>query len=75
MMTTNPITILHIDPEFKVNYFIIRKGASIRSSLSLEQTVELLESQEIDLILSEPHSQVILKPLDHSEETKTVRTN
>jgi len=74
-MTTSPITILHIDPEFKVNYFILRKGASIRSSLSLEQTVELLKSQEIDLILSEPHNQVILKPQDYLGEPNPKRAH
>jgi hypothetical protein len=63
----NQIRILHIDSEYKVTYFILRNGASIHSLVSLEQTVELLKTQEFDLILSEPHNQAILKPQSFPE--------
>lgn len=57
-----PIKILHIDSNFKVNYFIKRSGSIIRSPIPLEQAVKLLKDEEFDLILSEPHNKAILKP-------------
>jgi hypothetical protein len=35
-----PVKILHIDPDFKVTYFIFRSGASIHSSVPLQQAIE-----------------------------------
>ena len=58
----NQIKILHIDPDYKIEYFIIRQGASIHSSVTLEQALELLKNVEFDLILSEPHNKAILTP-------------
>ncbi len=57
-----PIKILHIDPDFKVTYFIKHPGSTIRSSVPLEQTIQLLKTEEFDLILSEPHNKAFLKP-------------
>ena len=57
-----PIKILHIDPDFKVTYFIKHPGAIIRSSVPLNQAIQLLKTEEFDLILSEPHNKAILKP-------------
>jgi hypothetical protein len=57
-----PIKILHIDPDFVVNYFIIRSKAFIRSAVSLEKAVKLLATEKFDLILSEPHNRAILTP-------------
>jgi DNA-binding NarL/FixJ family response regulator len=56
------IKILHIDPDFEVNYFIKKTGSIIRSSISLEQALNLIKNEEFDLIISEPHNKVILKP-------------
>lgn len=57
----NQIKILHIDPDYKIVYFIIRQGASIHSTVTLEQALELLKNEEFDLILSEPHNKAIMK--------------
>jgi CheY-like chemotaxis protein len=57
-----PIKILHIDPDYKVTYFIKHPGGTIRSLIPLEQAVQLLKTNEFDLILSEPHNKAIMKP-------------
>ena len=57
-----PIRILHIDPNYKVTYFVYRPGASIHSQISLPQAVDLLNSETFDLILSEPHNKAIMDP-------------
>ena len=59
------IKILHIDPDFKVTYFIYRQGSSIRTSVPLETAITLLKKDDFDLILSEPHNQAILKKQSH----------
>ena len=64
----NPVKILHIDSDFKVTYFIFREGASIHSSVPLQQAIELLKTEEFDLILSQPHNKAIFKSQAHSEE-------
>jgi CheY-like chemotaxis protein len=61
-----PIKILHINPDYKVTYFIKKLGSIIRSPISLEQAVQLLKTEEFDLILSEPHNKAILKTQDNS---------
>lgn len=63
-----PVKILHIDPDFKVTYFIFRSGASIHSSVPLQQALKLLKTEEFDLILSEPHNKAILRSQVCSEE-------
>ncbi len=63
---STPIKILHIDPDFKVTYFIKHPGSIIRSPISLEQAMQLLKTEEFDLILSEPHNKAILKPQANS---------
>jgi hypothetical protein len=65
---TPSVKILHIDPDFKVSYFIFRSAASIKSSVTLHQAIELLKTQDFDLILSEPHSKAILKSQAYPEE-------
>jgi hypothetical protein len=64
----SPLKILHIDPDYKVTYFINRPGSLIRSPVPLKQAIQLLKTEQFDLILSEPHNKAILKPqanLDH----------
>jgi CheY-like chemotaxis protein len=63
---STPIKILHIDPDFKVTYFIKQPGGMIRSLISLEQAIQLLKTEEFDLILSEPHNKAIMKPQANS---------
>ena len=63
MNTPNtPIKILHIDPDFRITYFIKHSGSMIRSLVPLNQAIKLLKTQEFDLILSEPHNKAIMKP-------------
>ncbi len=57
-----PIKILHIDPDFRITYFIKHPGSMIRSLVPLREALQLLKTQEFDLILSEPHSKAILRP-------------
>jgi hypothetical protein len=60
--------ILHIDPDFNITYFIIRPGATIKSSISLLCAIQLLRNEKLDLILSEPHNKAILTPQNLSKE-------
>lgn len=55
-----PIKILHIDPDFAVTYFICRSGSCSQFMVPIEEAVNFLKTEEFDLILSEPHSRVIL---------------
>jgi hypothetical protein len=57
-----PVKIMHINPDYKVTYFIKRPGSFIRSLVSLKEAIHLLKTEKIDLILSEPHNMAILKP-------------
>ena len=57
-----PIKILHIDLDFRITYFIKHSGSMIRSLVPLNEAIQLLKTQEFDLILSEPHNKAILSP-------------
>ncbi|MBI5604905.1 MAG: hypothetical protein HY879_16320 [Deltaproteobacteria bacterium] len=57
-----PVTILHIDQDYQVSYWILRGKAKIVSSVSLKQAIDLLKTNEFDLIFSEPQNLAILKP-------------
>ena len=62
------IKILHIDPDYQVNYFVKGPQLNMCTSVPLQQAVELLKKEDFDLILSEPHQRAILKkPLDPTE--------
>ena len=63
---TKPIKILHIDPEYKVTYFINIPGVLIHTPISFKKAVKLLKTEEFDLILSEPHNRAILKPKEEN---------
>jgi len=62
------VKILHIDPDFKVTYFINRDGVLIHSPITQEQAIFLLKEGDLDLILSEPHQKAILNPRGHSKQ-------
>ena len=55
------VKILHIDRDWKVTYFIIRKGILMKSYISLEATLSMVKKDFFDLILSEPQKLAILK--------------
>ncbi len=57
-----PIKILHIDPDFRITYFIKHPGSVIRSLVPLNEAIQLIKTQEFNLILSEPHNKAIMKP-------------
>jgi hypothetical protein len=67
MEMDKPIKIIHIDPSYQISYFIKRPGSFIRSLLSLQEAVNILKTQTIDLIISEPHKRVILTPQSYSD--------
>jgi hypothetical protein len=54
------IKILHIDSNWQVIYILIRNGALIKTTVSMETAILLLKNQEFDLILSEPQNIAIL---------------
>jgi hypothetical protein len=60
------IKILHIDPDYRITYFIFRSRLNIRSSVPLQTAIELLKNEDFDLIVSEPHNKAILKEQHHS---------
>jgi hypothetical protein len=55
------IKILHIDPDYRITYFILRSRLTIRTSVPLQSAIELLKKEDFDLIVSEPHNKAILK--------------
>jgi hypothetical protein len=62
-----PIKILYIDPDFRITYFIKHPGSMIRSLVPLQEALQLLKTQDFDLILSEPHGKAILGPQTFSK--------
>ena len=68
----NPIKILHIDPDYKVTYFIIREGSFIESLVPLEAAITLLKKGTFDLIISEPHNRAILNSQERPENNAPV---
>jgi hypothetical protein len=62
------IKILHIDPTWKVIYILIRGGALVKTAVSLNTALMLMNKHKFDLILSEPQNIAILgsrEPVDH----------
>jgi len=55
------VTILFVDQGYQISYWILQDKTKIVSSVSLNQAIELLKSNEFDLILSEPQNMAILK--------------
>ena len=75
-----PVIILHIDKEYKINYWIIQDGVKTISGVTIPQTLQLLKTFEFDLIVSEPQNLVILnsslkvnepKPPENSNDSET----
>ncbi len=55
-----PILILHIDQDYKINYWIIKDKVLNISRVTIPQTIQLLKAFEFDLIVSEPQKLAIL---------------
>ena len=53
---------MHIYDDYRVEYFLIREGALIQSTVSLEAALTMLKNDQFDLILSEPQNMAILTP-------------
>jgi hypothetical protein len=58
------LKILHINPKYDVIYCLIKKGAFIKSKVSLKAAISLLKTERFDLIISEPHHRAILDSMD-----------
>jgi hypothetical protein len=56
------IKILHVDPNWKVIYILIRGVALVKTAVSLETALKLLAKQKFDLIFSEPQNIAIMDP-------------
>lgn len=54
------VKILHIDPDYRVTYLFFSGDSAIRSEISLEKAIELLKTEEFDIIISEPNKLAIL---------------
>lgn len=67
------IKILHVDPDYQIIYFIFGPRWSIRTSVPLQQAIELLKKEDFDLIMSEPHNKAILKNEPNPLESKAIR--
>ncbi len=61
------IKILHIDSNWQVIYILIRNGALVKTTVSMETAILLLKNQEFDLILSEPQNIAILAKKEELE--------
>ena len=48
------VKILHIDPNWKITYLVIRKGILMKSCLSLEATLSMVKTDLFDLIFRNP---------------------
>jgi hypothetical protein len=56
-----PITILHVDKDYRVSYWLIGPKAKTVSEVTLSQAITLLKNFEFDLIISEPQGRAILQ--------------
>jgi hypothetical protein len=56
------IKILHVDPNWKVIYILIRGGALVKTAVSMEIALKLLAKLKFDLIISEPQNIAIMGP-------------
>jgi hypothetical protein len=66
-MMEKPINILYIDSDWKVIYFHIQNGVTIKSIVPLEPAIFMLKNVKFDLILSEPQNIAILTPQQTNE--------
>jgi len=53
-----------IDGNYRVVYILIKKGALIKTTVSLEAALTMLKTDQFDLILSEPQNMAILTSQD-----------
>jgi hypothetical protein len=56
------IKILHVDPNWKVIYILIRGGALVKTAVSMDMALTLLAKLKFDLIISEPQNIAIMDP-------------
>jgi hypothetical protein len=59
------VKILLLNPDLQIVYLVIGKGFHIRSQVSWQLALKLLEGEEIDLIL---HQQAVPFPNDEQDE-------
>jgi len=58
----DPIKIMHIAKDYQVVFILIKEGPLIKSTVSLEAALTMLNNETFDLILSEPQNIAILTP-------------
>jgi hypothetical protein len=71
----NVTKILYIDSDYQTMYFIFRPRIVIRTSVPLETALQLLKTEEFNLIISEPHNKAILKNEDQFLKFGPVRSD
>ena len=63
---TPDIKILHIAPDYKILLMVIEKETSRVTPLSLREALEIVKTEKLDLILSEPqHMAIFDKTASH----------
>lgn len=55
------VTILYIDQDYQISHWTLRGKDKTVSQVPLPQAVELLKTNEFDLIFSEPQNLALLK--------------
>lgn len=59
---SKPIKILYIDPEYQITFFNNHSKPLGHYAVSIGEAVDLLKTEEFDLILSEAHNRAYLNP-------------
>ncbi len=67
------IKILHIDPEYRVTYFVKSPQLIMRTTVPLQSAIELLKKEDFDLIIFEPLHKAFLKEPLYSLTSGSVR--
>jgi len=56
------IKILHIEKNYKMFYFLVKKGILIKSKITLKAAVSMIKKGLFDLVLFEPHHLAVINP-------------
>lgn len=59
---SKPIQILYIDPDYRIIVFNDHSKPFGHYAVSIGDAVDLLKTEEFDLILSDPHNRAYLSP-------------
>ncbi len=56
-----PVTILYIDQDYQISHWTLQGKEKTINQVPLPQAIELLKTDDFDLIFSEPQNMAILK--------------